>query len=227
MFIFGYFLGFYILFVKHSNSYDANLFFISQYLQANEEYEIEKASVVRSETAAIDALYERKYKQSKLSQQIAKSTVANKARLKVLEAREDVVTSIFEEASAQLANLTKDTDKYKKVIEGLIEEAALQLLEPSIKVKCKKGDASVVKSVLDDVVKYYKDATKGKELEAVVDEESFLGDNIAGGVIVSNKSGKIEVNNTFDERLKLLQEQSLPAIRLAVFGPSESRKFFN
>lgn len=182
---------------------------------------------MRSETAAIDALYERKYKQSKLSQQIAKSTVANKARLKVLEAREDVVTSIFEEASAQLANLTKDTDKYKKVMEGLIEEAALQLLEPSIKVKCKKGDASVVKSVLDDVVKYYKDATKGKELEAVVDEESFLGDNIAGGVIVSNKSGKIEVNNTFDERLKLLQEQSLPAIRLAVFGPSESRKFFN
>lgn len=197
------------------------------YLQANEEYEIEKASVVRSETAAIDALYERKYKQSKLAQQIAKSTVANKARLKVLAAREDVVNSIFEEASDKLAHLTKDTDKYKKVLEGLIEEAALLLLEPSIKVRCKESDVSTVKSVLDDVAKYYKDATKGKELEAVVDEESFLGDNTSGGVIVSNKSGKIEVNNTFDERLKLLQEQSLPAIRLAVFGPSPSRKFFN
>lgn len=195
-------------------------------LKANEEYEIEKASVVRSETAAIDAQYDRKYKQASLAQQIAKSTVANKTRLKVLEAREDVLTQVFEDAETKLKDLSKDSKKYKTVIEGLIEEGAFALLESSIKVKSKKSDFKIVKDAIPGAIKFYQEKT-GKSVTIELDESSPLADSIAGGVVVTSANGKIEVNNTLEERLKLLSEQSLPAIRLAIFGPSASRKFFN
>lgn len=195
-------------------------------MQANEEYEIEKASVVRSESAAIDSLYERKYKQAQLAQQIAKSTVANKTRLKVLEAREEVVNDVFSAATDKLKELSKDTKKYKTVLAGLIEEASLTLLEPKVKVRARKQDAKLVKETFTAAAKAYKEKS-GREVEIALDEETTLPEASAGGVVVLNGNGKIQVDNTFEERLKLLGEQSLPAIRLSIFGPSESRKFFN
>lgn len=194
-------------------------------LKANEEYEIEKASVVRSETAAIDAQYERKYKQASLAQQIAKSTIANKIRLKVLEAREDVLSQVFEDASTKLKELSKDKKKYKTVLEGLIEEGAFALLEPSIKVKARKADAKAVKDAIPAATKFYEEKT-GKSISIELSDVT-LEDSIAGGIVITNASGKIEVNNTFEERLKILSQQSLPAIRLGIFGPSASRKFLN
>ena len=38
--------------------------------------------------------------------------------------------------------------------------------------------------------------------------------------------GKIDINNTFEERLKLLEQDALPAMRNALFGPNENRKFY-
>lgn len=38
-------------------------------------------------------------------------------------------------------------------------------------------------------------------------------------------SGKIEINNTFDERLRLLEQEALPSIRVTLFGENTNRKF--
>lgn len=69
-------------------------------------------------------MYERKYKQASLSQQIAKSTVLNKTRLKVLESREDVLNDVFTQAGSKLGEVTKDKKKYKALLEGLIAEVS-------------------------------------------------------------------------------------------------------
>jgi V-type H+-transporting ATPase subunit E len=39
--------------------------------------------------------------------------------------------------------------------------------------------------------------------------------------------GKIDINNTFDERLKLLEDSALPAIRTSLFGENVNRKFYD
>lgn len=132
---------------------------------------------------------------------------------------------MFSDAQTKLAELAKDTDKYKKVLEGLIEEGAFALLEPSIKVKVRKADADLVKGLFGTVEEFYKEKT-GKEVKLELAEDT-LGEDVAGGVIITNSSGRIEVNNTFEERLKILSEQSLPAIRLGIFGPTPTRKFLN
>jgi V-type H+-transporting ATPase subunit E len=47
----------------------------------------------------------------------------------------------------------------------------------------------------------------------------------AGGVFVTGSGGKIELNNTFEERLRMLETEALPSIRNTLFGENENRKF--
>jgi V-type H+-transporting ATPase subunit E len=49
----------------------------------------------------------------------------------------------------------------------------------------------------------------------------------AGGVSIVGGQGKIDINNTFEERLHLLQSSALPAVRKALFGENPNRKFFD
>lgn len=37
--------------------------------------------------------------------------------------------------------------------------------------------------------------------------------------------GKIEINNTFEERLKICETDALPIARVTLFGKNENRKF--
>lgn len=195
-------------------------------LKADEEYEIEKASIVRSEINAIDALYQDKFKKASLAQQITKSTIANKTRLKVLATREEALETIFSATQDDLKKLSSNKTKYKTLLIGLIEECLYSLMEPSVLIKVRKTDVSVAKDAAKSAVENFSKKA-GFEVNFTVDETNFLDKDLTGGVIVTNASGKISVNNTLDERLKLLSESALPAIRLEMFGPSKTRKFFD
>ncbi|VEU23172.1 DEKNAAC104110 [Brettanomyces naardenensis] len=195
-------------------------------LKADEEYEIEKASIVRSEMNAIDSQYEARFKKATLAQQITKSTIANKTRLKILATRDQSLQEIFDAASDQLHQFSKDDSSYKELLTGLVEEGLLDFMEPKVTVRVKKDDLSVGKEAAEEAAKRYQDVS-GREIDVSVDEDEFLSDKSAGGVILSNGTGKIEINDTLEERLRLLAEKALPAVRLELFGRSESRKFFD
>jgi V-type H+-transporting ATPase subunit E len=49
----------------------------------------------------------------------------------------------------------------------------------------------------------------------------------SGGLSIVGGGGKIDINNTFEERLKLLQDSALPSIRTTLFGKNENRKFYD
>jgi Archaeal/vacuolar-type H+-ATPase subunit E len=51
--------------------------------------------------------------------------------------------------------------------------------------------------------------------------------NSAGGVFIVGGNGKIDIDNTFETRLKHLKESALPAIRETLFGKNPNRKFFD
>lgn len=195
-------------------------------LKADEEYEIEKASIVRSETAAIDSTYEQKLKKASLAQQITKSTIGNKTRLRILSTKDEVLQDIFDDAEKELKKITKEKNQYKPVLSGLIEEGLLALLEPKVSIKVREQDVEIAKEAIADAAKNFEEKAKFK-VEVTVDDKDYLSKDIAGGVVVVNGTGKIEVDNTLEERLKILSEEALPAIRLELFGPSATRKFFD
>merc|ERR1712093_974202 len=165
-------------------------------IKADEEFAIEKSKLVRQETAAIDTTYEKKFKTAQMSQQITRSTVANKTRLKVLSARQELLDAIFEAAQKKLGDQTKDKGKYQTVLKGLLLEGLYALNEEKL------------------------------DVSASIDESNPLPDGCTGGVAIVGGNGKIEITNTFDERLKLLEDVALPSIRTKLFGPNENRKFY-
>jgi V-type H+-transporting ATPase subunit E len=209
-------------------------------IKADEEFAIEKSKLVRQETAAIDSSYEKKFKQAAMSQQITRSTVANKTRLRVLGARQEVLDDLFDQTRSKIDGATKDKSKYQNTLKNLILEGLYALSESKAYVRARKADYDLVKKAADAAQTEYKKNT-GKDVEIEIDESNpqpaewqvyitvsistLLTNTSAGGVSVVGGRGKIEVNNTFDERLKLLEIDALPAIRLMLFGANQNRKF--
>lgn len=195
-------------------------------IKANEEFEIEKSKLVRQETDAIDVQYEKKFKQATMSQQITRSTVSNKTRLRVLGARQELLDSIFEDAQKKLAEGVKDKGKYQKVLKGLVLEGLYALNEPELQVRARKKDYDVVKKAIDEASKEFKKQL-GKDVAVKLQEDQPLADGIAGGVVIISGDGKIDIDNTFEARLRLLEDSAAPAVREALFGKNPNRKFFD
>ncbi|PTB68332.1 ATPase, V1/A1 complex, subunit E [Trichoderma citrinoviride] len=193
-------------------------------IKANEEFEIEKSKLVRQETDAIDTQYEKKFKQATMSQQITRSTVANKTRLKVLGARQELLDGIFEEARQQLAAVVKDAARYQKTLNGLVLEGFIAMNEPELQVRAKKADYDAVKKAIEEAAKEYKKEV-GKDTTATIDEANPLDDSIAGGIIIIGGKGKIDIDNTLEARLQLLEYSAAPAVREDLFGKNPNRKF--
>ena len=80
---------------------------------------------MRQETSQIDAQYESKYKHASMAQQISASNLANKSRLQVLNARQQVLNDIFERARGKVPEIQKDTEKYQQLLKDLILEVPL------------------------------------------------------------------------------------------------------
>ncbi|EHK44378.1 uncharacterized protein TrAtP1_008917 [Trichoderma atroviride] len=195
-------------------------------IKANEEFEIEKSKLVRQETDAIDTQYEKKFKQATMSQQITRSTVANKTRLKVLGARQELLDSIFDEARKQLASGVSDKDKYQKTLTGLVLEGFYAMNESEVQLQAKKADYDAVKKAVEEAAKEYKKEV-GKDVSATIDESNPLDDSTAGGIIILGGKGKIDIDNTLEARLQLLEHAAAPAVRENLFGKNPNRKYYD
>ncbi|RMD43484.1 hypothetical protein DV735_g1635, partial [Chaetothyriales sp. CBS 134920] len=193
-------------------------------LKADEEFAIEKSKLVREEIAAIDAEYEQKFKQAALSQQTTRSTVSNKTRLKVLGARQALLDKLFEETRSQLAKEASKSKGYEETLKGLLLEGLYLLNENKVVVRVRKQDKDKVVSAAKKATAEFEKQLKRK-VEINIDEANPLPAESAGGVILSNANGKIEINNTFEERLTLLETDALPQVRATLFGENENRKF--
>lgn len=196
-------------------------------IKANEEFAIEKSKLVRQETDAIDATYDKKFKQAALSQQITRSTVTNKTRLRVLGARQQLLDDLFEVARARLAaDATKDASRYHDVLVQLVLEGAYAMQEPQLQVRARAADHAAIRGVLTEAAAEYERQT-GSALALSLDKANPLAAGSAGGVSIVGGNGKISIDNTLETRLKLLEHDALPAMREALFGKNTNRKFFD
>ncbi|WFD18950.1 V-ATPase V1 sector subunit E [Malassezia caprae] len=191
-------------------------------VKADEEFAIEKARIVRQESMNLDAQFEKKKKQVEVSQKIAKSNQSNKSRLEVLKAREENLQNLFSNVHDKLGELSKDASSYKKLLENLLLEGLFNLHEPAVECIVRSTDVQTVQGIVDAVLKRYKEAT-GRETKVKVKEG--LSKDAAGGLLVTAQNGKIQLDNTLEQRLRLLEEQILPELRFDLLGPNEHRKY--
>jgi V-type H+-transporting ATPase subunit E len=142
-------------------------------LKADEEFAIEKSKLVRQEQASIDSSYEKKFKQASMSQQITRSTVSNKSRLRILSARQELLNKLFEQAEKKLGDVSKDKKKYQSIMKDLIVEGAYALNEDKLQVKVRKADYDLTKKAIEEAQTEYK-KNVGKEVSITIDESDPL-----------------------------------------------------
>ena len=94
-------------------------------------------------------------------------------------------------------------------------------MESKVTVTVKSNDVQLAQEAAKEAESAFKDKS-GKETSVSVQEG--LGKDSAGGVVLAGHGGKITINNTLDERLRLLEDRMLPEIRLDLFGPNQNRK---
>ena len=140
-------------------------------IKADEEFAIEKSKLVRQETSSIDSQYQKKHKQASMSQQITRSTLANKTRIKVLSRRQELLDDLFEKARDGLGGYSGDKKKYEGMCKGLILEGLYALNEDKAAIRARKSDYNVVKQAIESAKKEYKEKV-GKDVEIVLDEQN-------------------------------------------------------
>ena len=150
------------------------------HVKADEEFSIEKSKLVRSETDRIDAEYTKKFTQAGMSQQITKSTLANKTRLRLLTARQELLDKLFDDARAKLPDTaTKDQSAYETTLKNLILQGLYALAnEKKVRLRCRKKDDDVVKKAAEGAKKEYKEKMKGKDIEISVDDKEKLPEEL-------------------------------------------------
>ncbi|XP_004568293.1 V-type proton ATPase subunit E 1a [Maylandia zebra] len=194
--------------------------------KAEEEFNIEKGRLVQTQRLKIMEYYEKKEKQIEQHKKIQRSNMMNQARLKVLKARDDMITDLLNEARRRLAEIAKDPAKYSSLLEGLVLQGFYRLLEPKVTIRCRPQDVEFVQAAVNKNIPIYKEAVKSN-ITVKIDKERFLPAQICGGIEVYNENGKIKVSNTLESRLELIAQQMMPEVRMNLFGANPNRKFLD
>jgi len=194
--------------------------------KAEEEFNIEKGRLVQQQRMKIMEYYEKKEKQVELQRKIQSSNMLNQARLRILKAQEDHVKNVLDEARARLVHISNDQSRYGSILQGLICQGLYQMLENEVVLRCRQKDIPLIERALPASLSELKKVS-GKETKVIIDKENFLPPDVAGGVEVMTRDGKIKVVSTLESRLELLNQQMIPEIRTILFGRNPNRKFLD
>ncbi|CAJ0963002.1 unnamed protein product [Ranitomeya imitator] len=193
--------------------------------KAEEEFNIEKGRLVQTQRLKIMESTTRR-RRSRSSSRRRYVQPDEPARLKVLKARDDLISDLLNEAKQRLARVVKDSARYQALLDGLILQGFYQLLEAKVLIRCRKQDLPFIKAAVQKSIPIYKASTK-REIEVIIDQDTHLAPEISGGVELYNGDGKIKVANTLESRLDLIAQQMMPEIRVALFGANTNRKFLD
>lgn len=169
----------------------------------------------------------------------AQSTITNKSRLKLLHKREEVLQQIFSAVREPSTPLHKQSGRYEQFLEGIIAESFLQIMEPGVTIHCRRSDVEVVKKSAENASNTFKDLS-GRDINFEV--QGSINDDVwvhwmcqpsgswclylrrsQGGVKLISSSGRITLDNTLEERLRLLEDKVLAQYFTTFFADFASR----
>ncbi|KAM3325993.1 V-type proton ATPase subunit E2-like [Capsicum chacoense] len=196
-------------------------------VSAEEEFQIEKLQLVEAEKKKVRQEYDRKTMQVEVRKKIEYSMQLNASRIKVLQAQDDLVSGMKDSARKALLKISGEKNNYKKLLKGLIVQSLLRLKEPSVLLRCREMDLSVVRSVVEDAKKEYIEKAKVRTPNITIDNVYLPPppsdadphcSSCSGGVVLASEDGKIVCENTLDARLNVVFRQKLPKIRKQIFS---------
>jgi len=128
---------------------------------------------------------------------------------------------LFQAARDQLATLASSS-QYVQFLQGIIVQGFLQLLEPEVSIHVREADATVAEEAAEAASTQYTEISGRRVKYELV---FSLSPELAGGIKLVSGSKRITLDNTLDERLRLLEDRMLPEIRHDLYGKNENRRF--
>ncbi|XP_024978687.1 V-type proton ATPase subunit E1-like [Cynara cardunculus var. scolymus] len=159
-----------VAFIRQEAEEKANEISVS----AEEEFNIHKMQMVDTDKKKIKQEYERKTKQVEVKKKIEYSMQLNASRIKVLQAQDDVVVAMKESARKELLNVSSNRRTYKDLVHSLILQGLLRLREPSVVLRCREIDVTLVEGVLEEAKKAYVAKTKLSSPKIDIDRKEYL-----------------------------------------------------
>jgi len=142
-------------------------------VRAEEEFNIEKTSIVQEEKKRINEEYAQRMKLVEVEKKIAYSNQLNQSRLGSLKARETSIQNILGETQGRLNGLTQDKEQYKALLGDLIVQALLKMREQEIVVICRAEDDDLVKAAIPGAVDRFQEKT-GISAKITVEQKARL-----------------------------------------------------
>ncbi len=184
--------------IKHELEKDAQLELqeIEEHVQKEKKTILENAK--REAESIKQHLIAEAVKKAETRKRQELSRVRQQANMDFLSTQESLINSALEEAKASLASYA-NTKEYAETLKNLIIESGVALNGGDLEVVVRSQDKNIVSSqTLKELAKEIAKQT-GNETTLTVAKEELSS---IGGVIVREKSGAIEADNTFESRLE-------------------------
>ncbi|KRX06580.1 Tubulin/FtsZ, GTPase domain [Pseudocohnilembus persalinus] len=201
---------------------------------AKQQHNIDKNRIYNQKRELIQKEFQQKLEEENVKIRIQKSKEVSESRLAKMRTRHELVIKLKEEIEhAVKEEFTSKPDKYKKFMKALTIEAMTKLMEKEVSLRCLKKDQQIVQDIKADCEKEFS-AIIQKECGVTVnckininkanplDEElTAQGGKITGGVILSCFDERIYCANTLNNRIELIFQEYLPAIRQGLFNENK------
>lgn len=179
-------------------------------LKANEEFQIQKAKLVKQEATKLQDNLQKQRNQIETQSKVHYATCSNQYRIEVQLAMDSCLKRLKTACKERIVEkLGSNTDKYKEYLKfTLVEMLHVFKDEPSIVIQCRQQDLAIVEEVIVEL--------EGKKRFSLL-RESFLSDKSLGGLVGYSIDGKIKCNDTVETRLDIAIENLAPEIRIRLF----------
>ena len=184
--------------------------------KAEEDFTIEKGNTIMVGKKNIDKAFVKNERRQILQNKIDKSEMLNRARLRILRHKDDQVKTVLEEARSKLWEVIEDKKLYSSMLRSLLTEGLCQILEPVVKVRCRREDLGMVENIIPEAVFEY-EAKVNKYCKVQLEAENWVEEDKIGGLEISALDGKIIVDNTLNARLDRIYQQMMPMVRKKLF----------
>ncbi|KAF5140886.1 v-type proton atpase subunit e [Vairimorpha ceranae] len=149
-------------------------------IKAIQEYNIEKARLVKQEVDTVEKDFKNKQKNLEIRKLCEESNIINKYKLQYTNQKNNILTEIFNDLEKQSSS--------EKLTEDLLQEAVNKINSKDFTVMCLERDKKVVRKVLGNV--------EIKELPVFA----------LGGVIIVSRDKKLVIDNSYKSRIESIKK---------------------
>ena len=212
-------------------------------MQMENDFTVQKEKMIDAEKKRLYEQFNKDLNIAEINLKIEKSAQANKVRIDKMTQTNVLVESLREKTKQSLQDkMTSDRAAYSELLKKLLVQGLIKLIERKITLRCRESDHEILQAVIDDAVSEYKQLMlsqvkdlEGKDdipCEVVIDEDKRLPEyneadptnSCLGGFVMYARKNRIVCSQTLDDRVNMVYEQAVPAMRAQLFPCLQRKK---